>query len=66
MARSIFGLLAAGLFAVAGFQMLTLHSQGGNTVAEAFDNYVGIFSFGMAALSIVIATPVERDKPPAP
>lgn len=64
MARSLFGLLAAGLFVVAGFQMLTLHSQGGNTVAEAFDNYVGIFSFGMAALSIVIATPARpTDKP---
>ena len=42
---------AAALFAFAGVQMTSLESEAGNTVAELFDNAMGWFSFGMAALS---------------
>lgn len=51
MAQVLLGLLAAGLFGWAGLQMTSLHSQSGNSVAEAFDNAMGWFSFGMGALS---------------
>ncbi len=35
--------------------MLGLHSVAGNTVAELFYNAMGIFSFGMAGLTILLA-----------
>lgn len=50
-------LLAAGLFANAGAEMINLESQAGNTVAEAFYNAMGVFAFGMAALSVAVAAP---------
>jgi hypothetical protein len=55
--RVIMGVVAAALFAVAGVQMLSLHSQAGNTVAEAFYNAVGLLSLGLAALSVAVAMP---------
>jgi hypothetical protein len=64
MARTIGGLLAAALFAFAGFQMTSLQSQSGNTVAELFDNAMGWFSWGMAAISAAwaLSAPVaEKD-----
>lgn len=45
------GILAAIVFAYAGLQMVALRSQGGNSVAELFDNAVGIFSFGVALIA---------------
>lgn len=56
-ARFVFGSLAALAFLWAGYEMTTLQSVGGNTVAEAFDHYVGYFSYGMAFLSLAIALP---------
>lgn len=47
--------LAALAFAVAGFQMVSLHSAAGNTIAELFDQATGIFAFGMAGLAILAA-----------
>jgi hypothetical protein len=55
--RLLFGLVAAAVFAFAGYEMVNLHSTAGNTVAEAWDNYFGIFSFAMAFLSIAVALP---------
>jgi succinate dehydrogenase hydrophobic anchor subunit len=54
-------LVAALLFAWAGISMLSLQTVNGNTVAELFDNYVGIFCLGMAALTLVIVAPARRD-----
>src|SRR6202008_1875256 len=47
----------------AGYQMVSLHSQAGNTIAEAFDQYMGIFSFGMSLLSITVALPPSLPTP---
>lgn len=55
--RGVLALAAAALFIWAGVSMLSLRSVGGNTVAELFDNYVGIFCLGMAALTLLIAAP---------
>jgi hypothetical protein len=52
-------LVAAGtalFFGFAGFQMVTLRSVSGDTVAEAF-YYMGWFSFGMALFAILVALP---------
>jgi hypothetical protein len=37
--------------------MTSLESEAGNTVAELFDNAMGVFSYGMAALSIALSMP---------
>src|SRR6476620_1449472 len=55
--RPAVGVFAAIMFLIAGWQMVSLQSEAGNTVAEAFDHAVGWFSFGMAALSVAIAIP---------
>ena len=55
--RLIAGIAAAIAFVVAGAEMTSLESEAGNTVAEAFDNAMGVFSYGMAALSIALAMP---------
>ena len=64
--RLVLGLLAALVFAFAGYEMVNLKSQSGNTVAELFDNYVGIFSFGMALLSAALAVPSAMSSERAP
>lgn len=51
---------AAGAFVVAGLQMVSLRSEAGNTIAELFDNAVGIFSFGMAGLTLLAGIAVDR------
>jgi uncharacterized membrane protein YccC len=53
-------LLAAGAFALAGYTMVSLRSESGNTVAEAFDQAMGIFSFGMAGLVLLGGLAVDR------
>jgi hypothetical protein len=61
---------AAGAFALAGLNMVGLESQAGNTVAEAFYNAMGIFSFGMAGLVLAAGIAVDRlirlTTPPTP
>lgn len=57
--RFVVATIAAIAFAAAGAQMTGLESAAGNTVAEAFDNAMGIFSYGMAALSIAVGLPVQ-------
>lgn len=51
------GLGAAALFAFAGYQMIVLESEAGNTVAEAFYNAVGWLSLGLAVLSVAVGIP---------
>ena len=58
--RAVLGIAAAIAFAVAGYQMVSLHSQAGNSIAELFDQAVGILSFGLALLSVAIAAPSTR------
>ncbi|MEA2621882.1 MAG: hypothetical protein QOH61_792 [Chloroflexota bacterium] len=55
VAGALLAIVAAAIFAYAGFQMVELRTVGGNTVAELFDNAVGILSFGLAALSMAYA-----------
>ena len=55
--RLFMGIVAAILFALAGYLMVTIESEAGNTVAEAFYNAVGVLSFGLAALSVAVALP---------
>ena len=52
VAVSIFGLIAAAGFLVAGLNMLGLRSVAGNTVNEAFDQAMGVFSLGMSAFVV--------------
>lgn len=52
--RLTMALVAAGLFAYAGVQMVGLRSVGGESVAEYFYQAVGWMSFGLAALSIAV------------
>ncbi len=69
-ARLVVAIVAAGIFVVAGNELRGLESVSGNSVAEAFYNKMGIFSYGMAGLSLLIGLPgagtvmVESD--PAP
>ena len=63
--------VAALIFAVAGTQMISLHSEAGNTVAELFDHAMGLFSLGMAALVLLGGLAVDqliamRPKSPKP
>ncbi|MEA2518274.1 MAG: hypothetical protein QOF49_354 [Chloroflexota bacterium] len=57
--RIIAGVIAAILFFIAGAQMVTLVSETGNTVAEAFYHSMGWFSFGLGALALTVALPAE-------
>jgi len=51
-ALQILALLAAViLFAVSGYRMIQLRSISGDTVAEAFFQAMGLFSFGMSAVT---------------
>jgi len=55
-------ILSTILFLIAGFKLLGIESQSGNSIAESFYNYVGIMSFGSAiftgGLLIVLAEKV--------
>ena len=50
-------IVGALIFAFAGYQMLTLQSVSGDSVAEAFYNDMGWFSFAMGALTLVVGLP---------
>jgi hypothetical protein len=58
LARVIVGCLAAWLFWNAGDAMTQIHSISGDSTAEAFYQAMGLFSHGMAALSVVIGAPI--------
>lgn len=55
--RATLIILTAVAFAFAGLEMISLRSQSGTSVAEAFDNAMGIFSFGMAGLTLIVGLP---------
>lgn len=59
-------LLSTALFLIAGFLLFNIESQSGNSIAEAFYNYVGIMSFGCSiftgGLLIVLAEKVGENK----
>jgi hypothetical protein len=61
-ARMLLAFGAALLFVIAGLQMVGLQSISGDTVAEAFYNDMGWFSFGMAALAAVFGVPRPEAK----
>ena len=46
--------------AVAGFEMVSLESQAGNTVAEAFYNQMGLVGIGLALLLLAVFLAAER------
>lgn len=58
----ILALLSTTLFLVAGFLLVNIESQSGNSIAESFYHYVGIMSFGFSiftgGLLIVLAEKV--------
>ncbi len=47
-------------FLLAGLNMVALRSQSGNTVAELFDQAMGIFCFGMAGLVLLVGLALDR------
>jgi hypothetical protein len=51
---------AAALFVVAGLKMTSLRSESGNTIAELFDQAMGLFSYGMAALTVLGGIAADR------
>ena len=53
--EAVLGLVTAGVFGIAGFRMLALESQAGNTVAEAFYQGMGIVSLAMGGLTLLVA-----------
>jgi hypothetical protein len=57
--RSVVLGIGALIFVFAGLQMISLHSQGGNSVAEFFYQAMGLFSFGMAFLTAGAAIPAN-------
>jgi NADH pyrophosphatase NudC (nudix superfamily) len=57
LVRLVVALGAALMFVLAGSQMTSLKSEAGNSVAEAFDNAMGVFSYGMAALALALGIP---------
>ncbi len=62
--RALFGAIVtfftAGAFAVAGAEMLSIHSIAGNTIAELFYEAMGVFSIAMAGLTLLIALILDR------
>lgn len=56
-ARLGVAIVGALIFAFAGYQMLTLQSVSGDSVAEAFYNDMGWFSFAMGALTLLVGLP---------
>ena len=67
------GIAAAAAFFYAGQQM-NIQSVAGDTINEAFYQAMGIFSYGMSALSIAVVAPAftfksasaENPLPPSP
>lgn len=57
--RLALGVAAAVLFFKAGHQMRQLQSVSGDTVAEAFDHYVGLLSYGLGLAALMAAIPVS-------
>ena len=57
---AILGVVAAVVFVVAGAAMVGLRSQAGNTVAEAFYQAMGVFSFGMAGMALLAILILDR------
>jgi hypothetical protein len=61
--RALFGAIVtfftAGAFAVAGAEMLSIHSIAGNTIAELFYEAMGVFSIAMAGLTVLIALTLD-------
>jgi hypothetical protein len=55
--RAITALVAAAIFAYAGSEMMGLRSVSGDSLAEAFYQTMGLFSFGMTALCVTLAVP---------
>ena len=49
--------VAAILFVFAGNEMRDIKSVSGDSIAKAFYQAVGLFSYGMAALSVAIGLP---------
>lgn len=53
----------AAVFAFAGLTMLSIRSISGDSVAEAFYQAFGIFSFGLSGVALLIGfVPVTRDQ----
>lgn len=52
--RFLAGMFGALLFGAAGTDMQQLRSIGGDSVAEYFYQAMGVFSWGMAALSVAV------------
>lgn len=61
--RPLVALLTAGIFVFAGLTMLSIRSVSGDSVAEAFYQAFGIFSFGFAGLALLTGfVPVTKDQ----
>jgi hypothetical protein len=57
---AVITVVAALAFALAGLQMVTLRSEAGNTIAELFDQGMGVACFGMAGLTLLAGIAVDR------
>ena len=61
----ILAILSTIIFLIAGFLLFNIESQSGNSIAEAFYNYVGVMSFGFSiftgGLLIVLAEKVGEN-----
>ena len=59
--RAIVALTTGGIFVFAGLTMLSIRSVSGDSVAEAFYQAFGIFTFGLAGLSLLVGfTPLTQ------
>lgn len=52
--RPLIGLVSAGLFVFAGISMLSIRSISGDSVAEAFYQTFGVFSFGLGGIALLM------------
>lgn len=52
--RPVVALLTAAIFVFAGYSMLQIRSISGDSVAEAFYQAYGIFSFGLAGIALLL------------
>jgi len=57
--RLVAGIVGAIIFSYAGYHMWIIHSISGDSVAEEFYHQVGVFCYGMAALSVLLGIPVN-------
>jgi len=65
LARAVVIVVTAVVFAIAGATVITFNSDGVYTQSQILNNALGIFSIGMAGLTLLVGVP-DRSRSDAP